>query len=133
MSWKGDVLVRGQASGEVMRLDAPVSFWGGISPVTSEVVLAGHPQFGERIAGRILVVPQPIGSSSSSGVMLELLYNGLAPSALILGIRDAILPMGVVVSRQMGWNVIPVLAVPTPPFQTGDRLRIHSNGTIEEG
>ena len=133
MSWKGDVLVGGQASGEVMRLDAPVSFWGGISPATSEVILAGHPQFGERIAGRILVVPQPIGSSSSSGVMLELLYNGLAPSALILGIRDAILPMGVVVSRQMGWNVIPVLAVRSPPFQTGDRLCIHMNGTIEEG
>ena len=119
MSWHAEVLVGGPASGEVMCLDAPVSFWGGVSPATSEIVLTGHPQYGQRIAGRILVVPSLIGSSSSSAVILELLYQGLAPSAVILGIRDAILPIGVLVSRQMNWDVIPVLAMPDPPFRDG--------------
>ena len=133
MSWQADVLLGGQASGTVLRLDEPVSFWGGISPATSEVVLAGHPQRGERIAGRILVLPRPIGSSSSASVILELLRNGLAPRALILGVRDAILPIGVLVARQMDWNVIPVLAMAAPPFQTGDALRISEDGVIETG
>ena len=133
MSWRADVLVGGRTDGTVMRLDAPVSFWGGISPATSEVVLAGHPQCGERIAGSILVLPRPIGSSSSASVILELLYNGLAPRALILGVRDAILPIGVLVARQMSWDVIPVLAMADPPFRTGDGLRIHEDGAIETG
>ena len=133
MSWRAEVLVGGQTDGTVLRLAEPVSFWGGISPATSEVVLAGHPQCGERTAGRILVVPRPIGSSSSASVILELLYNGLAPRALILGVRDAILPIGVLVARQMGWDVIPVLAMADPPFRTGDGLRIHEDGAIETG
>lgn len=133
MSWRTDVLIGGQAEGTVLRLDEPVSFWGGVSPATSEVVLAGHPQRGERIAGRILVLPQPIGSSSSTSVILELLHKGLAPRALILGVRDAILPIGVLVARQMGWDAIPVLAMANPPFRTGDALHIHEDGAIEAG
>ena len=133
MSWQADVLVGGQARGTVLRLHEPVSFCGGISPATSEVVLAGHPQSGERIAGKILVLPRPIGSSSSASVILELLHKGLAPRALILGARDAILPIGVLVARQMGWDLIPVLAIAAPPFRTGDSLCIHKDGTIEIG
>ena len=133
MSWRADVLIGGRARGSVLRLDEPVSFWGGISPATSEVVLAGHPQRGERIAGRILVLPQPIGSSSSASVILELLHKGLAPRALILGARDAILPIGVLVARQMGWDVIPVLAMSDPPFHTGDALSIDEDGAIVAG
>ena len=133
MSWRANVLVGGRARGSVLRLDEPVSFWGGISPATSEVVLAGHPQRGERIAGRILVLPQPIGSSSSASVILELLHKGLAPRALILGARDAILPIGVLVARQMGWDAIPVLAMANPPFHTGDALSIDEDGAIVAG
>ena len=133
MTWWADVLIGGRARGTVLRLDEPVSFWGGISPATSEVVLAGHPQRGERIAGQILVLPRPIGSSSSASVILELLHKGLAPRALILGVRDAILPIGVLVARQMGWDAIPVLAMAEPPFRTGDALCIHEDGTIDSG
>ena len=100
MSWHADVLFQDTAQGEVLRFDAPISFWGGVNPVTSEVTLAGHPQRGQAIKDKILVLPQLIGSSSSSAVILELFYKGVAPKALILGGRDAILPVGVVVARQ---------------------------------
>mgnify|MGYP002700811375 CR=1 FL=1 len=46
MTWQSDVLFEGTATGEVLRFDAPISFWGGVNPVTSEVTLAGHPQRG---------------------------------------------------------------------------------------
>ena len=131
MSWQAEVLVDGRASGEVLCLDSPLSFWGGVSATTSEVILPGHPQCGERVAGRILVVPMLIGSSSSSAIILELLYKGLAPCAVILGVQDAILPVGVLVSRQMSWTVIPVLHMQDPPFRTGDRLNIQVGGAIE--
>ncbi len=132
MSWRAETLCDGEAVGEVLRLDAPISFWGGIDPQTACVTLAGHPQFGTSIADKILVVPELIGSSSSSAVLLELIYQGRTPSALILGARDAILPVGVLVAEQMDWGTVPVLQLPDAPFETGQRLRIAKGGTISE-
>ena len=132
MSWKAEVLFEGDAEGEVMRFDAPISFWGGVNPVTSKITLAGHPQRGQAIKDKVLVIPQLIGSSSSSAVILELFYKGMAPKALILGGRDAILPVGVVVARQMGWPTIPVMVLPDPPFRSGDTLKLAPDGHIEK-
>lgn len=132
MTWQAEVLMAGQARGEALRFDAPISFWGGVHPVTSEVTLAGHPQLGQTIAGKMLVIPQLIGSSSSSAVILELFYKGMAPAALVLGRRDAILPVGVVVARQMGWPTAPVVVLVDPPFQTGETLEIMPDGQIQK-
>ena len=124
MSWQAEQLIEGTAEGTVLRLDDPISFWGGVDPETSAICLAGHPQESQRIAGTILVIERLIGSSSSSAVMLELLYRGIGPTALILGNRDAILPIGSLVAQQMGWRFCPVLLLDTPPFQTGEVLRL---------
>ncbi len=124
MSWQAEVLFEGTASGEVLRLDQAISFWGGVNPATSEIVLAGHPQKGLYVEDRILVIPQLVGSSSSSAVMLELIYKQKSPSALVLGGRDAILPIGVLVARQMQWLTIPVLLMDELPFNTGDHISI---------
>ena len=43
--------------------------------------------------------------------MLELLRNRCAPAALLMGRIDAILALGVVVGREMGYGAIPVLEV----------------------
>lgn len=131
MSWQAEVLWAGSARGSVLYLEAPISFWGGVDPKTSAITVAGHPQCGMLIHDTVLVLPRLVGSSSSSAIMLELLYKNLHPRAMILGERDAILPMGVVVAQQMGWTDIPVLLLPDPPFATGDVLSISSTGVIE--
>ena len=38
MSWTGQVLYSGNAKGEVLRLDAPISFWGGVNPENAEII-----------------------------------------------------------------------------------------------
>ena len=131
MTAHAQVLIDGDAQGEVLRLDAPISFWGGVNPATSEITLAGHPQRGEKIAGKMLVIPRLIGSSSSSAIMLELIHARVAPKALILGESDAILPIGVVVAKQMEWGSIPVVVVTDPPFRTGEILSVGSGGKVE--
>ena len=130
MTWQAEVLFAGTANAQVMRLEAPISFWGGVDPVTSNNVLAGHPQLGMPVANKILVVPQLVGSSSSSAVMLELVYKKMAPAALVLCHRDAILPVGVLVAQQMDWPTIPVVVLPDAPFASGDHLKIGSGGSI---
>jgi predicted aconitase with swiveling domain len=132
MSWQAEVLFAGVARGEVLRLEKPISFWGGVNPASAEIVLDGHPQQGLCIDGKILVVPQLIGSSSSSAVMLELIYQQKAPAALILGSRDAILPIGVLVARQMQWSDLPVLVMRDLPFTSGMMLSIDGDGRVKE-
>ena len=127
------VLIDGEGEGEVLRLTAPISFWGGVDAATSEIVLAGHPERGMRVAGAVLVIPRLAGSSSSSAVMLELCRAGLAPAALILGAADAILPVGVLAARQMGWAAPPVLAQADLPYETGERVTVRPGGVVERG
>lgn len=100
-----ETLIAGPAvSGPVLALTAPISFWGGINPKTSAVADVRHPQHGRAIAGTILYLPGTIGSSSASAVLLELIHRNIAPAAIILREPDAILLLGVLVAREMGWG-----------------------------
>lgn len=133
MSPQVEVLIAGSAAGETLRLDAPISFWGGVDPKTSRIVLPGHPQEGALIAGRVLALPDPIGSSSSSSILLELIHRRIAPLALILGRRDAILPVGVIAAGQMGWPTIPVLLMTPLDLKTGQHIAIDAGGQVSTG
>ncbi len=126
------VLVDGTAQGPLLRLAEPISFWGGVDPATARLTDPRHPQHGVSIAGTVLALAATRGSSSSSAIMLELLARGIAPAALLLGEPDAILALGVLVGREMGYQAIPVLAIPAieqARLPTG-MLRIAAGGTI---
>jgi predicted aconitase with swiveling domain len=56
------------------------------------------------IAGKVLFLPGTIGSSSASAVLMELVHAGNAPAALVLHEPDAILLLGLIVAREMGWE-----------------------------
>ena len=125
-----DVLVAGTARGEVLRLAAPVSFWGGVDPETGRVVQAGHPSEGADTAGRVLVLPALIGSSSSSAILVEVLRNGVAPAAILLPAADAILPIGALVAAEMGWPTLPILAGDVSRLETGMHVAVAEDGTV---
>lgn len=109
---KGEILLAGSGSGPILRLTDPISFWGGIDPATGRITDPRQPAHGRNIAGTVLALASTRGSSSSSAVMLELVHRGLAPAALILAEADAILVLGAIVGREMGWPVPPVLRLP---------------------
>lgn len=101
---EAEILVQGLAgAGPALVLSAPISFWGGVDPKTGDVVDARHPERGENVAGKVLFLPGTIGSSSASAVLLELVHAGLAPAAIVMHEPDAILLLGLVVAREMGW------------------------------
>lgn len=131
MKTKSTVLISGNATGEILYFDAPISFWGGVSVLNSKVVQTGHPQHGKVTSEKVLVIPNLIGSSSSSAVILELIYSGIAPKALILGMHDAILPIGTIAARQMGWGTIPIVVLKNLHFKSGDWVEICSDGIIK--
>ena len=125
-------LLPGTASGEVLKLEAPLSFWGGVDPKTGNIIQVRHPQCGTSIAGRILCLPATIGSSSSSAVLLELIRGGNAPAALVMGAPDAILLIGCLVAKEMGWEAPPAfeLAAPAQAGLPDGALSISATGAI---
>jgi predicted aconitase with swiveling domain len=82
----------------VLHLEQPLSLWGGVDPVTGVIIEPSHPQRGESVAGRILVLPHGRGSSSSSSVLAELLRNGHGPAGIVLRSPDPILAIGALVA-----------------------------------
>jgi predicted aconitase with swiveling domain len=129
----GRVLVDGSGTGPLLRLDEPLSFWGGVDPLTGRIVDARHPQRGLSIAGTVLALPAAHGSSSSSSVLLELVAQGKAPAAILLGEADAILALGAVVAREMGWTPPPILEL-APAAQArlpARMIRVESGGQVE--
>ncbi|WP_311030082.1 aconitase X swivel domain-containing protein [Mesorhizobium koreense] len=108
---QGEVLIAGTAGarGEALIMTAPISFWGGVDPKTGRVADPRHPQSGESVAGRVLFLPGTIGSSSASAVLLELVHARIAPAAIVLHEPDAILLLGLIVAREMGWPHPPAI------------------------
>jgi hypothetical protein len=51
--------------------------------LTGRVVNPRHPLHGERLAGRVLVLPQGRGSCTTSNILLELIRTDQAPVAIV--------------------------------------------------
>ena len=111
MELTGKPVCEGSAGGRLLVLRKPLSFWGGVDPLTGDIADPRHPRHGEGIRGRILVMERVIGSSSSSAIMLELLRNDVAPAAIVVAEPDAILVLGILVAGELGYATIPLLRV----------------------
>lgn len=111
MELTGTAVCHGRAEGRLLVLRKPLSFWGGVDPLTGDIADPRHPQHGKGTTGRILVMERVIGSSSSSAIMLELLRNNVAPAAIVVAEPDAILVLGILVAGELGYSTIPLLRV----------------------
>ena len=111
MELKGTPIHEGTGAGPLLVLEKPLSFWGGVDPLTGAVSDPRHPRHRELLGGRILVMERTIGSSSSSAIMLELLRGGVAPAGIVVGEADAILVLGILVARELGYPTVPLLRV----------------------
>ena len=133
MELTGEILVAGEAGdGPALVLSAPVSFWGGVDPKTGLIADVRHPDHGACISGTVLFLPGTIGSSSASAVLLELVHNGKAPTALVMDRPDAILLLGLLTAREMGWPVPIAMRLAAANHQqfSGKIVRAGSNGAL---
>jgi uncharacterized protein len=124
---EGRVLVEGSATGAAVVLEEPLSLWGGLDPSTGEIIEAGHPQRGEVVTGRILVMPSGRGSSSSATVLAEAIRAGTAPAGIVLGEPDDIIVIGALVAAELYGNAIAVVVASQEEYgsiRTGDRMSL---------
>lgn len=87
--------------GEILTCAQGISFWGGVNAEDGVIQDALHPQHGQSLAGKIVLMPTSRGSCSGSGVLLELAQNGHAPAALVFHEAEDILTLGALIAARM--------------------------------
>ena len=98
MILKGRKVMGGVAEGAALVSSDPVSFYGGVDPVTGYVTEPGHCCCGENITGKVFVFPTGKGSTVGSYVIYRMKKLGTAPAAIINVETEAILATGCVIS-----------------------------------
>lgn len=133
MQVEARILFDGTAEADVMRLDAPLSFWGGFDPATGVIIDNNHPQKGQCIKNKVLVMPATRGSGGTPGGVAEAIRNGSGPAAVIMGEGDVNVMVGAAVAQQLYGLTCPILEVTGPDYETvasARRLRISNGGNI---
>jgi predicted aconitase with swiveling domain len=125
---KVTVLVEGTASGDVLALSEPVSFWGGVDPASGAIIDIHHPQQGEVLTGKVLVMGHGKGSSGASAVLSEAIRLGTAPVAIVLDTPDPLIALGSVAAAELYNKSIPVVVVNDITTLTGaETVSIHQD------
>ena len=127
------VVFAGDCSAEVLVLDEPLSFWGGLDPKTGLIIDEQHPQKGQSVAGRVLLMPGTRGSTSAAGALCESLRLGTGPAAFILPAPDALILAAVTIAAELYDRVTPVLAVEManwPELTCCKMLQIDTDGNV---
>lgn len=127
----GELLVGRGAAGHLLRLEEPLSFWGGVDEETGRIIDGHHPQVGTSVAGTALLMGASRGSSSSTSTLLECIRRSTAPAMLLLTEPDPILVVAAVVAWELydrGPSVVLLAEVPesTPPVQ----VRVETDGRV---
>ena len=129
-SFEATMLVPGAASGSVLRLAEPLSFWGGLDSATGMIIDRLHPQRGANVAGRVLMMPAGRGSSSGSATLAEALRLGAGPAAILMLERDAIVVVGALAAAELYGLACPVALANSEDWEA---LAAAASLTLEAG
>ncbi len=123
MKFQGRSISAGKAKGEVIKLNEPLSFLGGVDGSTGDLrVRDGN------VAGKILVFPKGKGSTVGSFVMYDLMVHGKAPAAVINESAETIVATGAVISSIPMIDQIDSVRI----FEDGDVVTVDGgDGTVE--
>ena len=113
---RGRAVVPGEARGQLLFSDEPLSFWGGYDAATGEIIDRRHPLSGQIAAGRVLAIPFTKGSSTTTAVFLEAVRAGTAPAAILTAGTDAFLALASIVAAEMYGRPVPIVALTPEDF-----------------
>jgi len=111
------MIVPASVDGPILVCSEGLSFWGGVDPTNGVIIDAHHPQHGQSLVGKLVLMPTSRGSCSGSGVLLDLAMNGLAPAALIFREEEGILTLGALIATLMFDCPVAVLRLPTAEYE----------------
>jgi predicted aconitase with swiveling domain len=126
-------VIAGDAQGEALVSDQPLSFWGGYDWQSGEIIDRRHPLSGRIAAGRILCVPFTRGSSTTTAVLLEALHAGTAPAAILTTQQDFFFALASVVAEELFAARLPLMVLEPGAFaslRSGMRVEVFADGRV---
>jgi predicted aconitase with swiveling domain len=130
---EGRIVVAGEAEGELLVSTQPLSFWGGYDHQTGEIIDRRHPLSGQIAKGRILAIPNTIGSSTTTAVLLEAVRAGTAPAAILTMNTDSFLALASIVADEMYAAPIPIVALTNDQFsklKPNSKIAVRKDGLL---
>lgn len=95
-TFKGRKIVEGMAAGEALVCNEPISFLGGVDPLTGDVTERGHALESCNVTGKVLIYPTGKGSTGGSYRLYDMVYRKTAPAALVNQEAEPITVIGAV-------------------------------------
>ena len=108
---KNQLIVDGSASGKVLVCEEGLSFWGGVDPHTGAIIDTHHPNHGDSVSGKCLLMPTSRGSCSGSGVLLQLALKERAPAMIIFNEPEQVLTLGSIVCDRIFGVPVPIICL----------------------
>lgn len=113
---QGRKVFGGRARGKALVCNKPLSFLGGVDPLSGVIQDTDQAVRGENVADRILVFPRGRGSTVGSYVIYELKCNGLAPAGIINAEAETIIATGAIMSGIPMVDRIDISKIPQGAF-----------------
>jgi uncharacterized protein len=122
MKLKGRTVNTGDVEGEAIVLENAFNFTGDFDPKTGTVAIKGHPLFGQRIGGKILVIPNAKGAGGAAISVYNANKMGNAPIGILCRKTDPItaesaMIIGIPVIDSFDKDIINII-------KTGDHVKI---------
>ena len=132
------IYVQNDVDSDIVICDEGLSFWGGVDPNTGVIIDTHHSNCGEKLSGKIVLMPTSRGSCSGSGVLLQLAQNGNAPAALIFRETEDVLTLGAMIAERLFDKNIAVLRLVPKIYNLLseeksakiDNLKLHFSNTL---
>jgi predicted aconitase with swiveling domain len=134
MKIRSKVLSPGEAKGKILVLSEPLSFWGAFDPRTGIIVDTHHPQRGECLKDRIILMPETRGSGSAPGAIAEAIRRNTAPSAVIMIKADVNLAIGSFIAATLYGRRCPILSLSEADYErlaAACIITVAGDGTID--
>lgn len=80
----------------------PLSFWGGVDPLTGTITDSLHPHCGLCLANRVCLLAGTKGSTAAPGALLEWVRGEKAPAAIIVVDDELVLAVTASVLEALG-------------------------------
>lgn len=138
---KGRTIVSGEIKATAIVSSQPINFLASFAKTLIFKKKKGvvedkhHPLHGKDIKGKILVVPQSIGSTTGGLVLMGIILAGVAPAAIVCEQADSLMASGAIMAEV--WYGVRMPLIDSIRWQDlariedGEVISITANGTVD--
>ncbi|MGE5391407.1 MAG: aconitase X swivel domain-containing protein [Deltaproteobacteria bacterium] len=137
---KGRAVVKGSVKAPAMVASQPFNMLASFSKALifrKKKGLVGdknHPFLGRDVKGKIMVIPQTVGSTTGGLVLVEILRRGIGPAGIVCECADSLMASGGILAEV--WCNIKMPIIDGIPFselqkiQDGSMIEMREDGTV---